>query len=126
MAFDIEKKIVLVSGGAGDIGGAIVEAFVKEGCRVIIGDLNLQAADEMKARLGGDVSTVEVDITSQASVEAAVKTVEERYGSLDVLVNVAGILCRKSVMDTEKEDFEKSMAINVIGTFVLSKGCATL
>lgn len=126
MAFDIEKKIVLVSGGAGDIGGAIVEAFVKEGCRVIIGDLNLQAADEMKARLGGDVSTVEVDITSQASVEAAVKTVEERYGSLDVLVNVAGILCRKSVMDTEKEDFEKSMAINVIGTFVLSKAMVPL
>jgi len=127
MSFDIEKRIVLVSGGAGDIGSAIVGGFVREGCRVIIGDVNLDAAQQLKDTFpSGDVSVLQIDITNEDSVAAAAKAVEETYGHLDALVNVAGILCRKSVLETEKKDFETSMAINVIGTFMLSKAMIPL
>ncbi|MPM00470.1 putative oxidoreductase [bioreactor metagenome] len=122
MAFDIKNKLVFISGGAGDIGSAIVKGFVDEKCRVIIGDLNLDAAEALKAEFpGADIITVKTDITDKKSVAEAAKTISEKFGFLDVLVNVAGILCRKSVFETEKEDFEKSMAINVIGTFMLTK-----
>ncbi len=128
MSFDIEKRIVLISGGAGDIGSAIVGGFVREGCRVIIGDVNLDAAQRLSETFpaGTDVTALRVDITDPASVAEAAKAVEARYGRLDALVNVAGILCRKSIFDTEKEDFEASMSINVIGTFMLSKAMIPL
>lgn len=122
MAFNIEKRVVLISGGAGDIGSSIVAGFVREGCRVIIGDVDLTSAQRLKDCFPGhDVAAMQVDITSEESVEKAVRDVEKNYGHLDALVNVAGILCRKSVEDTTKKDFEQSMAINVIGTFLLSQ-----
>lgn len=127
MAFDIENKIVFISGGAGDIGSEIVRGFVNEKCRVVVGDLNLDAANALKEQFpGADITAIQTDITDPASVEKAAAFVRESYGSLDVLLNVAGILCRKSVFDTEKADFEKSMAVNVIGAFLLTQAMIPL
>ena len=127
MAFHLENKVIFISGGAGDIGSAIVKGFVDESCRIILGDLNLEAAENLKAQFPeADIFPLQTDITDEDSIEQAVKTVGKLYGRVDVLVNVAGILCRKSVFETEKSDFEKSMAVNVIGAFLLTKAMIPL
>ncbi len=115
MAFHLENKVIFISGGAGDIGSAIVKGFVDESCRIILGDLNLEAAENLKAQFPeADIFPLQTDITNEDSIEQAVKTVGKLYGRVDVLVNVAGILCRKSVFETEKSDFEKSCDRSVL------------
>lgn len=127
MSFSLEQKVVFISGGAGDIGSSIVKAFAREGARIVIGDLNTQAAEELKAELSqADITVLSLDVTSEASIQQAMEAVKAKYGRLDVLVNVAGILCRKSVFETQKSDFEQSMAVNVIGVFLLSRQAALL
>lgn len=127
MGFDIENKIVFISGGAGDIGSAIVRGFAREKSKIIIGDINSAAAEALKKEYGSaEISVCPLDVTSKESVDAAAGFVKENYGRIDILVNVAGVLCRKSFFDTEKEDFEKSMAINVIGAFSLSQAMAKI
>jgi len=127
LGFGLENKVVFISGGAGDIGSAIVRAFAAEKCRIVIGDMNPKAADALKDTLPEtDVEVVELDVTSEISVADAAAKAEKRYGTVDILVNVAGILCRKSFFETEKEDFEKSMAVNVVGTFLLSREIAEI
>jgi NAD(P)-dependent dehydrogenase (short-subunit alcohol dehydrogenase family) len=125
--FHIEGKVVLVSGGAGDIGEAVVRAFAEQNSRVILGDLDRGRADGISKRFqDGDVSSCHLDITSEESVKEAVATVKGRYGRIDVLINVAGVLCRKSFFDTSKEDFEESLAVNVTGLFLTSREVAAL
>ena len=127
MAFGIEKNVVVISGGAGDIGSVIVKGFVDEHCRIVLCDVNIEAADALCAQFPeADIRTVKVDITSEASVANLADYVRENYGHVDSLLNVAGILCRKSVFDTEKSDFEKSMAVNVYGAFLLTKALIPL
>lgn len=127
MSFDIENKVVFISGGAGDIGSAIVRGFAREKCRIVIGDINPAAAEGLMKELPfAEISVCKTDVTSEVSVDSAARFVMEKYGRIDVLVNVAGILCRKSFFETEKEDFEKSVAVNIIGVFLLSKSIAKI
>ncbi len=126
MAFDIAGNVVLISGAAGDIGSEICRGFAAEGARLVVADVDLSAAEALAKKLGDCAEALELDITDHASVENAARFVLDGYGRLDTLVNVAGILCRKSVFDTEKSDFETSMSVNVIGTFDLSKAMIDL
>lgn len=122
MSFGIENNVVVISGGAGDIGSVIVKGFVDEKARIVLCDVNLEAANALKEQYPeADITTFKVDITSEESVSSLAAAVEEKFGHIDSLLNVAGILCRKSVFETEKSDFEKSMAVNVYGAFLLIK-----
>jgi 3-oxoacyl-[acyl-carrier protein] reductase len=124
---DLKGKIVFVSGGAGDIGSYIVDAFAKQGCRTIIGDIDLQQAKELGSKYpGGMVDSCFLDVTGEQSVSEAARYVIQNYGTLDVVVNVAGILCRKPFFETGKEDFDRSFAINVTGMFLVSKAMVEL
>lgn len=122
MAFELHDKVVLISGGAGDIGQHIVASFAKEKCRVILADSNYEMAQKVSDELSDyNVVPLQTDITNTTSISSAVAFVKEKYSYLDCLVNVAGILCRKSIFDTQIEDFELSMSVNVIGAFLLSR-----
>jgi len=118
----LKGKIVFVSGGAGDIGSHIVDSFVKQGCKTIIGDMDEKKGKDLASKYpDGQVSICSLDVTSEESVKEAGKFVETHYNNLDVVVNVAGILCRKAFFETSKEDFDKSFAVNVTGMFLVSK-----
>ncbi len=125
--FQIEGKVVLVAGGAGDIGEAVVRAFAEQNSRVILGDVDADRAAEIVRRCEQwDVASCHLDITSEESVQEAVTNAKFRYGGVDVLVNVAAVLCRKSFFDTTKKDFEESLAVNVTGLFLVSREVAGL
>src|SRR6201988_361229 len=86
-------QTAVITGGAQGLGLAIAERFVDEGARVVLGDLNLEATQEAAAKLGGDEVAIAVrcDVTSSDDVDALIGAAVARFGSLDIMINNAGI-----------------------------------
>ena len=122
MNFNIENKVVVISGGAGDIGEVIVRNFATQDTRVVIADRDLERAENIAESLASaDVSVCRMDITSESDIQSAVASTFKRHGRIDVLVNAAGLLCRKSFFDTTKQDIEALFAVNFTGLFLMSR-----
>ena len=86
-------KTIVVTGGGGGIGGATCRSFAREGGHVAVFDINLDAANEVAARIcdvGGIAEAFPCDIADRASVDAAVASAEQKLGPIDALVNNAG------------------------------------
>ena len=127
MGFGLEGSVVLVSGGAGEIGSAVVRGFAAEGCRVVIGDIDGQGARSLAEELGtADCAFCELDVTNEDSIREAVRFTVKTFGRLDVLVNVAGILNRQPMFEVSREAFRQSLEINVLGAFFMSREAASV
>lgn len=115
---NLQDKTVIVTGGAGGIGGATCRRFAEAGAKVAVFDMNLEAAtkvaDEIKAA-GGQAAAFKCDITNRAEVDAAVAGTIETLGPVDVLVNNAGWDVFKPFLKTVPEEWEKLIAINLTG-----------
>lgn len=109
-------KVAIVTGGCGGIGTAVCDRFSREGAVVYAGDLS-----KGDGALPDNVSFIELDVTSQESVQALTGRVAEEAGRLDVLVNAAAIEIEKTIEETSLEDWNAIFAINVGGTFLTSK-----
>jgi len=115
-------KTVIVTGGGGDIGGATCRRFGKEGARVAVLDLNLDAAEKVAAAIrveGAEAAAIRCDITDRASVDAAVAATQAQLGPIDVLVNNAGWDVFKPFTKTEPAQWDKLIAINLTGALHL-------
>jgi 3-oxoacyl-[acyl-carrier protein] reductase len=115
----LDGKTAVITGGAQGIGFAIAEVFVRQGAQVVLGDLNLEAMQEAAAKLGGpDVAAVaRCDVTSAAEMEALVTGAVDTFGSLDIMVNNAGIT-RDATMRTMTEDqFDQVISVHLKGTW---------
>lgn len=124
---NVKDKVVFIQGGAGDIGEVVVRAFVHQQSKVIIADLNEEKAQEIAREFGKpEVSACWLDIRSEDSIKKAVDFAIRKYGTIDVLINVAGVLCRKSFFETTKQDFEESFSVNVTGMFLVSRKVAEI
>jgi 2-hydroxycyclohexanecarboxyl-CoA dehydrogenase len=113
-----DNQTVIVTGGGGGIGGATCRRFGKEGARVAVFDLNLDAAEKVASSIraeGGLAEAFRCDITDRASVNAAVVAAEARFGPTDVLVNNAGWDVFKPFTKTEPAQWDKLIAINLTG-----------
>lgn len=114
----LEGKVALVTGARGGIGRAIVARFLREGARVFAADLNRQgslADDDASGEF------VRLDVTQEADAIAAMDLVSRDAGKLDILVNAAGIEIEKTIEDTTLDEWNRSFAVNVTGTFLTSK-----
>ena len=112
----LSDRVALVTGGRGGIGRAIAARFAKEGARVIAADLA-----RGDGALPEGVAYAKLDVTQEDSVRAVLAEVEGEHGRLDVLVNAAGIEIEKTIEETSLEDWNRIFAINVTGTFLVSK-----
>ena len=111
-------KVVVVTGGGGGIGGATCRRFASEGAKVAVFDLNLNAASKVAAGIeqaGGIAAAFACDIAKRADVDAAVGAAEAKLGPIDVLVNNAGWDMFRPFVKTEPAQWEKLIAINLIG-----------
>lgn len=115
-SFRLDGKHALVTGGASGIGEAIATEFSDAGAQVTIADLNLSLAQEVAARLPG-ASAKACDVASEESVRALFAELPP----LDILVNNAGIALVGGVTETELDDFERLMAVNVRGVFLATR-----
>jgi len=114
----LKNKTVIVTGGAGGIGGATCRRFAAEGAKVAVFDMNLEAAqkvaDGIKAA-GGSAAAFKCDITDRAAVDAAVAATLAQLGPIDVLVNNAGWDVFKPFVKTVPDEWSKLIAINLTG-----------
>lgn len=112
-------KVAAVTGGCNGIGAAVVERLVREGARVAVWDLDISSREVRLASLPGEmVGFLETDVGDLASVEAANAKTTERFGSVDILINSAGIAGPVSTLaDYPPEDWRKVQAVNLDGTF---------
>jgi 2-hydroxycyclohexanecarboxyl-CoA dehydrogenase len=113
-----QDKTAIVTGGGGGIGGATCRRFAREGARVAVFDMNLDAAEAVAAQIradGGQAQAFRCDITDRAAVDAAVAAAQERFGPIDVLVNNAGWDVFKPFTKTEPAQWDKLIAINLTG-----------
>jgi meso-butanediol dehydrogenase / (S,S)-butanediol dehydrogenase / diacetyl reductase len=120
----LDGKVTLITGGAGAIGLATARRCSEEGATVIIADLDgtrvERAADDLRAR-GTDVRALQVDVTSDGSVAAMVADVASVNGRVDVLFTSAGFLSAGSVTDASLDDWHRTLAVNVTGTFLCAR-----
>jgi 3-oxoacyl-[acyl-carrier protein] reductase len=120
----IEQKVAIVTGGAGGIGGAIVQRFAHEGARVAIVDLDGAAASAVAAELsarGTDAVGIRTDVTDKQAVKEMTAAVLARWDRIDILVNVAGGAERKPVVEMTAEDWDRVVDMNLKSTFLCSQ-----
>ena len=115
-AFRLEDRHALVTGGASGIGEATVRELVRAGAFVWIADVNLSAAEELAKSLGS-TRVVHLDVTSPESIAAAVSQI----GRLDILVNNAGVGHVGSIQQTEPEDFDRLLNVNVRAVYLVTR-----
>jgi cyclopentanol dehydrogenase len=121
----LEGKVALISGGARGQGAAEAETFVKEGARVVFGDIRDDDGKKVEAAIrarGGDAVYVHLDVTSETDWQAAVQTTISRYGKLDILINNAAIVIpRVSIEERTVAEWDRVMAVNAKGVFLGTK-----
>ena len=120
----LRGKSALITGAARGIGKAFAEAYIREGARVAIGDINVEAATRAAEELGEGAYAVKLDVTDLASIEAAIGAVDERTGGIDILINNAALFDAAPIVEISKASYEKLYAVNVFGTLFTLQAAA--
>jgi NAD(P)-dependent dehydrogenase (short-subunit alcohol dehydrogenase family) len=115
---ELEGRCALVTGAARGLGRATAALLAHRGARVMIADIDEPGAQRASAELGQGTTSVRCDVTSAADVSAAIAATVEAFGSLDTLVNNAGIEIAKPLVEHTEAEFDRLMAINVKGVFL--------
>lgn len=119
MANELGGKVAVITGGANGIGRAMVEAFVAEGARVVIADIDDAAAKTVAKSLGDAAVSLQCDVSQAPMVSAALDAAIERFGALHVMVNNAGIPSSfRRLMDDDLRDFTRVMGVDLFGVMV--------
>ena len=117
-------KVALITGAAQGMGAEHAKAFVAEGAQVVVADLDDERGAALVAELGDAAAFVHLDVTDAEQWTAAVAAAVERFGSLSVLINNAGVFTTGSVDEYAVETWEKTLAINLTGAFLGIKAAA--
>ena len=123
-AMRLEGKSALITGAARGIGAAFAGAYAAEGATVAIGDIALDRAEATAAAIGPNAYAVRLDVTDQASIDAAVAAVVERAGGLDILVNNAALFDLAPIVEITRESYDRLFRINVAGTLFTMQAAA--
>ena len=111
-------RVGLISGAARGQGAADARAFVREGWRVVLGDVLDERGEAVAAELGEAALYVHLDVTDESDWAAAVALAERDFGPLSALVNNAGVIHSASVLDETEEAFRRLLDVNLCGTFL--------
>lgn len=114
----LESKRAIVTGAGSGIGRSIALRLASEGVRIVLADLDENAANTVSDEISGDTLVQRMDVTKAADMEALVARVVSEWGGLDVMVNNAGVGIAATAEDTSEEDYDKVMDVCVRGTFL--------
>ena len=125
----LKGQVALVTGGAQGIGKSVCEALAKEGCDIIVSDINIEAAqitsDEIK-KLGVNSSAIKMNVANSKETEEAIKLAHEKHGKIDILVNNAGITRDGLLIRMKEDDWDLVIGINLKGVFNCTKAVSSL
>ncbi len=111
----LSGKVVAITGGARGIGKATATALVRKGCRVAIGDLDLELAEKTAGELGGGTVALRLDVTDRSSFEHFLDEAERQLGPIDAVINNAGIMPVTPFEDESPESIQRQIDINIGG-----------
>ena len=120
----LKDKVAIITGSASGIGKEIAFEYAKEGAKVVIADLSLEAANATAkeiAAAGGTAMGVAMNVTDEAQVDAGVAQVVEAYGGVDVLISNAGIQIISPIVEFKFDDWRKLLAIHLDGAFLTTR-----
>lgn len=122
----LASRVAFVTGGASGIGKAIVERVVAEGACAVIADLNIEAAEALAEELGGpDVAiAVQVNVTNEEDIKAALAKASIAFGGVDLVVNNAGLSLSKPLLETTEKDWDLQHNVMAKGSFLVSRESA--
>lgn len=122
--FRLDQKIALVTGAGSGIGEAIARLYAQQGAHVVIGDIQLKAAQQVAAAIqesGGSATALVFDVADEGQVQAALREIVARHGRLDILVNNAGVSHVGNILETSVEDWERVLRVNARGVFLCAR-----
>jgi glucose 1-dehydrogenase len=120
---ELEGKVAVVTGGGSGIGYAIAERFGRAGAKVAINYLTSgDDAEHLASRFGG--IAIQGDVAEAVDVQRVMDTVVERFGALDVLVNNAGIEEEQPLLDVDRDNWDKTIAVNLTAPFLCLQAAA--
>ncbi len=126
----LPDKVAIVTGAARGIGRAIAVRYAAEGARVVVNYVaHPAAADEVVAAIeaaGGQAMSVAADVSKPAEVDRLVAATLDRWGRVDILVNNAGVMVLKGVLETDEDDWDRTIDINLKGAYLCSKAVAPI
>ena len=117
-------KTALITGAARGIGLGFAKSYIAEGARVVLADIDSERAQLEASKLGQDAFALEIDITQQTAIDNAVNSAIEQLGHIDILINNAAIFSAAPIVDIQREDFDKVMAINLSGVLFTMQAVA--
>lgn len=121
--FSVDGQVAAVTGGGGHVCGEMARGLGKAGCRVAVLDLRKEKADAVAAEiveLGGVAMGVQLDATKKGDFERSISEIEQQFGSVDILVNGAGINSPKDFLKIELDEWHEVMESQITSTFL---GC---
>lgn len=127
MTLTLKDKVCIITGSARGIGETIARRYMADGAKVVIADLNLDAAKETAAKLTkeypGEAIGIDMDVTDEDAVNAGIAKVIEKWGKIDVLVSNAGIQIVHKMEDYPYAEWKKMLSIHLDGAFLTTKAC---
>lgn len=120
----LQGKTALITGAARGIGLEFARAYIAEGARVALADINAKAVAEAAAALGPQAHAIQMDITRQDSIDAGFAEAVDRLGGLDILVNNAALFSAAPLVEITRADYDRLFAVNVAGTLFCMQAAA--
>lgn len=117
-------KTALITGAARGIGLAFAKAYVAEGARVAIADIDVRRAEAAAAEIGDAAIAVQMDVTDQASIDAGIAETVVALGQIDILINNAAIFSAAPISEITRDDYARVFDINVCGTLFTMQAAA--
>ena len=116
----VEGKTAMITGGASGIGAATARLLVREGARVVIADVQVEAGQKLSSELGTAAMFLQLDVSKEDDWNLGLVEVEKAFSPLDVLVNAAGVSIPAPIDEADFDHWKKTMAVNADGVFL---GC---
>ena len=122
----LKDKIAIITGAASGIGKEIAQEYAREGAKVVIADLALEAAEATAAEIrkaGGTAMAVAMNVTDEGQVDKGVAEAVAAYGGVDILISNAGIQIISPIVDLSLDNWRKLLAIHLDGAFLTTRAC---
>ncbi|TAL81866.1 MAG: glucose 1-dehydrogenase [Candidimonas sp.] len=123
----LDNKVAIITGAGGGFGEGIAKLFAKEGAKVVIADINLEAAKRVAAQIGSSAMAIKTDVSSKSDVDELVNKSHSEFGSVDIVVNNAGTTHKNQPMlDVDEATFDRVFNVNVKSIYHMTRAVVPL